>query len=85
MGPGDIVVTPAGTSFHERTLGPCRWRAMSLPSYDLSAASQAVLGHDQTVGSVATIGVLSDWSDAAPTAPRSKAIRPSRCITGCVV
>jgi AraC-like DNA-binding protein len=64
MGPGDIVVMPAGTSFHERTSGPCRWRAMSLPSHEFSAASQAVLGHDQTLRSVANM-VRPDPADMA--------------------
>jgi AraC-like DNA-binding protein len=64
MGPGDIVVTPAGTSFHERTSGPCRWRAMSLPAHDFSAASQAILGRDQSVGSVAHM-VRPDPTDMA--------------------
>jgi AraC-like DNA-binding protein len=64
IGPGEILVVPAGASYHARILAPCRWRVMSLPLHDLSAAIHAVFGHHQNIPSAANV-VRPDSSNFA--------------------
>jgi len=56
MAPGEIIAKPAGASYHVRTFGPCRWRAMSLPPHDLAAAVHAASGCHHIIPSVANMG-----------------------------
>jgi AraC-like DNA-binding protein len=55
VGPGEIVVFPAGVSFHDRTSGPCCWGAMSLTPDDLTAAAYVIVGHDLLVRPVTQV------------------------------
>jgi AraC-like DNA-binding protein len=46
-----IIVSGAGSTYHLRTLGPCRWATMSLAPNDLAAASHALVGCELSAGS----------------------------------
>jgi AraC-like DNA-binding protein len=50
-----VVVNSAGSTHHLRTSGPARWAAMSLTPNDLTAASQALLGHGLSMPSLTYI------------------------------
>jgi AraC-like DNA-binding protein len=48
---GEIVVYSAGATFHQRTMGPCRWAAMSLTPEELAAAAETIIGRELAVPS----------------------------------
>jgi AraC-like DNA-binding protein len=55
LGPDDIVVNAAGSTYHHLTSADCRWGDVSIPVDALAAAALAISGRDLTLSDVPQI------------------------------